>query len=165
MPENTATGTDFGAEVTATDDDSGDTPVYSLEGRDAGSFDIGRTSGQLRTATALDHETKASDTLTVKADAERGGTGTITVTVKVTDVAEKPAMPAAPTVTTMANTTDSLDVSWTKPGLNGGPDIVGYKLQHEVAGSGSSTETTPSGTGTTATVGGLEEDTGCRCGR
>ena len=159
VAENTATGTDFDGPVTATDDDSGDMPVYTLEGPDAGSFAIGRTSGQLSTVTALDHETKDSYTLTVKADDERGGTDMITVTVNVTDVAEKPATPALPMVSATADTTDSVDVGWAKPALNGGPEIVGYKLRYEVAGSGSWTETTPSGTGTTATIGGLEEDT------
>ena len=84
----------------------------------------------------------------------------IDVTVNVIDVAEKPARPVAPRVSATANATDSLDVAWTKPDLDGGPDIVGYKLRYEVSGSGSWTETTPSGTGTTATIGTLAEDTG-----
>ena len=159
MAENTATGTAIGLPVTATDTDSGDTPVYTLEGTDAGSFAIDGTSGQLRTAAALDYETKASYTLRVKADDERGGTATIDVTVDVTDVEEKPATPALPTVTATANTTDSLDVSWTKPALNGGPDIVGYTLRHRVRGVGTWIETTPTGIGTTAMIGGLVEDT------
>ena len=158
VAENTASGQDVGTPVSADDPDN-DPLTYTLEGPDAGSFGINRTTGRLRTSAALDHEAKASYTLTVKADDERGGTATIVVTVNVEDVAEKPAKPAAPTVTTTANTTDSVDVSWTKPGLDGGPDIVGYKLQYEVSGSGSWTETTPSGTGTTATIGTLAEDT------
>ena len=158
VAENTASGQDVGTPVSA-DDPNNDPLTYTLEGPDAGSFGINRTTGRLRTSAALDHEAKASYTLTVKADDERGGTATIAVTVNVTDVAEKPAKPATPTVTTTANTTDSVDVSWRKPGLDGGPDIVGYKLQYEVSGSGSWTETTPSGTGTTATIGTLAEDT------
>ena len=158
VAENTASGQPVGAAVSA--DDADDDPLtYTLEGADAASFGIDRTTGQLRTSAALDHEAKASYTLRVKADDERGGTATIVVTVNVTDVAEQPARPATPTVTPTANTTDSVDVSWTKPGLDGGPDIVGYKLQYEVSGSGSWTETTPSGTGTTATIGTLAEDT------
>ena len=93
----------------------------------------------------------------MKADDERGGTETFNVTVNVTDVDEKPATPAQPTVTATANTTDSLDVSWTKPGLNGGPDIVGYKLRYEVTGSGSWAETSASAT--MAIIASLEEDT------
>ena len=154
VAENTATGTDFGGPVAATDDDP---LTYTLEGADAGSFGIDAGSGQLRTSAALDHETKSSYMLTVKAD-DGTGTDTIAVTVNVTDVAEMPAKPAAPTVTTTLNTTDSVDVSWTKPGRNGGPDIVGYKLRRRV-GVGSWIETTPSGTGTMASIAGLAEDT------
>ena len=158
MAENTASGQPVGAAVSA--DDADDDPLtYTLEGADAASFGIDRTTGRLRTSAALDHEAKASYTLTVKADDERGGTATIVVTVNVEDVAEKPATPVAPGVSATANATDSLDVAWRKPGLDGGPDIVGYKLQYEVSGSGSWTETTPSGTGTTATIGTLAEDT------
>ena len=158
VAENTASGQPVGGVVSA--DDADDDPLtYTLEGTDAASFGIDRTTGQLRTSAALDHEAKASYTLTVKADDERGGTATIVVTVNVEDVAEKPATPVAPGVSATANATDSLDVAWRKPGLDGGPDIVGYKLQYEVSGSGSWTETTPSGTGTTATIGTLAEDT------
>ena len=142
-------------------DDADEDPLtYTLEGADAASFGIDRTTGRLRTRAALDHEAKASYTLRAKADDGHGGTASIDVTVKVTDMAEKPAKPAAPRVSATANATDSLDVAWTKPDLNGGPDIVGYKLRYEVSGSGSWTETTPSGTGTTATIGTLAEDTG-----
>ena len=156
VAENTASGIEFGLPVTATDPDD-DPLTYTLEGADAGSFGIDAGTGQLRTVAALDHETKASYTLTVKADDKRGGTDTFNVTVNVTDVDEKPATPAPPTVTTTANTTDSVDVSWTKPGLNGGPDIVGYKLRYEVTGSGSWAETSASAT--MAIIASLEEDT------
>ena len=88
VAENTASGQPVGKPVTASDPD-GDTLDYTLEGGpDAGSFAIGLTSGQLRTVAALDHETKDSYTLTVKADDGRGGTDTIEVTVKVTLVDE-----------------------------------------------------------------------------
>ena len=158
VAENTASGQDVGTPVSADDPDN-DPLTYTLEGPDAGSFGIDRTTGRLRTRAALDHEAKASYTLRVKADDDHGGTARIVVTVNVEDVAEKPATPAAPRVSATANSTDSLDVAWRKPGLDGGPDIVGYKLQYEVSGSGSWTETTPSGTGTTATIGTLAEDT------
>ena len=159
VAENTASGQPVGAAVSATDAED-DPLTYTLEGADAASFGIDRTTGRLRTSAALDHEAKASYTLRAKADDGHGGTARIDVTVKVTDMAEKPAKPAAPRVSATANATDSLDVAWTKPDLNGGPDIVGYKLRYEVSGSGSWTETTPSGTGTTATIGTLAEDTG-----
>ena len=158
VAENTASGQPVGGVVEA--DDADDDPLtYDLEGTDAGSFGIDTGSGQLRTSAALDHESKSSYAVRVKADDNNGGTATIDVTVNVTDVDEQPARPATPTVAATANTTDSVDVGWAKPALDGGPDIVGYKLQYEVSGSGSWTETTPSGTGTTATIGTLAEDT------
>ena len=158
VAENTASGQPVGGVVDADDADE-DPLTYTLEGADAASFGIDRTTGRLRTRAALDHEAKASYTLRVKADDDHGGTARIVVTVNVEDVAEKPATAAAPRVSATADATDSLDVAWRKPGLDGGPDIVGYKLQYEVSGSGSWTETTPSGTGTTATIGTLAEDT------
>ena len=66
--------------------------------------------------------------MTVKADDGNGGTDTIAVTINVTDVAEQPAKPDPPTVTPTAGAADSLDVSWVKPDLNGGPDITGYDV-------------------------------------
>ena len=96
--------------------------------------------------------------VTVEATDEDDNDGEQSITVAVTDVDEKPDRPAAPTVEATPNATDSLDVSWTAPGLNGGPEITGYKLRHQ-ATSEPWSETTLSGTGTTATIDGLEEDT------
>ena len=156
VAENTASGQPVGAAVSA--DDADDDPLtYTLEGADAASFGIDRTTGQLRTSAALDHEAKAAYEVTVRADDDHGGTARIVVTVNVEDVAEKPTTPAAPRVS--AGTSDGLDVAWRKPGLNGGPDIVGYKLRRQVRGVDPWIQTTPSGTGTTASIGGLEEDT------
>ena len=45
VAENTASGQNVGAPVAATDDDTGDTLTYSLEGADSGSFTIVSTSG------------------------------------------------------------------------------------------------------------------------
>ena len=159
VDENTVSNTDIGVAVAA-DDPDGDTLTYTLEGTDAASFGISGTTGQLLTNVALDHEAKPAYAVTVKADDGEGGTATIPVTVNVNDVNEKSDTPAAPTVAATANTTDSLNAAWTKPGLNGGPEIVGYTLRHRPAGTtGTWTETTPSGTGTTATIGSLSEDT------
>ena len=54
-----------------------------------------------------------------------------------------------------ANTTTSLDVSWTAPGLNGGPALTGYQLRYR-KGSGSWTEPAGTETGTSATIGSLD---------
>ena len=56
------------------------------------SFDIGATTGQLMTKAALDFETKDSYTVEVMAADGNGGTGTIAVTITVTDVPEGSAL-------------------------------------------------------------------------
>ena len=95
IAENTASGTNIGTAVAATDTDTTDTLTYHLGGTDASSFSIVRTSGQLQTKAALDHETKNSYTVTIAVSDGKGGTDTITVTITVTDVAG-----AAPSVET-----------------------------------------------------------------
>ncbi|MYD85139.1 MAG: cadherin repeat domain-containing protein, partial [Acidobacteria bacterium] len=98
-----------GAAVSASDDD-GDTPAYALAGTDAADFSIDGSTGQLRTAAALDHEAGPSRSVTVTASDGNGGSATIPVTVLVTDVDEPPEAPAAPTVAGASGT--SLAVSW-----------------------------------------------------
>ena len=161
VAENSAAATDVGAAVAATDGDN-DTLSYSLAGADAGSFDIVPTSGQIRTKSGvtLDHEADASHAVTVTAADGHGGSATIAVTVTVTDVAEQPETPAAPTVTPTAGSTTSLDVAWTAPGLNGGPALTGYALRYRKGGSGSFTGASHSGTGTGATIGSLDPNSG-----
>ena len=89
IAENTRAGVNISTPVSATDADSGDTLTYSLGGPDASAFDIGRTSGQLRTRTALDYETKNTYTVTVTVT-DGSLSDEITVTISVTDVAETP---------------------------------------------------------------------------
>ena len=74
----TASATNIGAPVTATDGD-GDTLTYTLEGTDAASFDVDSGTGQLKTKAGVlyDHEAKSSYSVTVKADDSNGGTGTM----------------------------------------------------------------------------------------
>ena len=90
VAENTAATTDIGGPVTATDadTDSGDTLTYSLSGRDATSFAIIASSGQLQTKTALDYENKRSYSVTVTATDLSGASDSIKVTITVTDVNE-----------------------------------------------------------------------------
>ena len=132
VAENSVAETNVGAIVTASDTDVGDTLSYSLEGTDAASFDIVSTSGQIQTKTGVtyDHETKSSYEVTVKADDNNGGSATVPVTITVTDVAEQPETPAAPSVTAPENTTTSLEVSWAAPGTNGGPALTGYEVEY-----------------------------------
>ena len=90
VPENTPSGRNIGAPVTATDSDTGigDELTYSLSGTNASSFSIVSSSGQLQTSAALDFETKASYTVVVTATDTANATDTITVTINVTDVSE-----------------------------------------------------------------------------
>ncbi|MDE0637747.1 MAG: cadherin domain-containing protein, partial [Candidatus Poribacteria bacterium] len=87
VAENTASGTNIGNAVAATDADD-DTLTYTLGGTDAASFSIVSTSGQLQTSTSLDYETKNSYSVTVSVSDGNGGSDSITVTINVTDVSE-----------------------------------------------------------------------------
>ena len=53
MSASAPTGASIGLPVAATDADTGDTLTYSLEGRDAASFDINTTTGQLLTKSGV----------------------------------------------------------------------------------------------------------------
>ena len=97
VAENTATETNVGDPVTATDAD-GDTLTYALGGTDAGSFTIVSTSGQLRTKTGVtyDHETQSSYAVTVSVHNGKDANGmpdttiddTIAVAITVSNVDE-----------------------------------------------------------------------------
>ena len=95
VDENTAADTNIGAPITADDPDT-TTLTYTLEGTDAASFDIDSASGQLKTKSPLDHETKSTYSVTVNAS---DGTmnDTITVTITVNDVNEDPEFPSTET--------------------------------------------------------------------
>ena len=86
--ENTATHTNIGTPIAATDADN-DALTYTLGGTDAAAFSIVSTSGQLQTRAALDYETKASYAVTVSVSDGKGGSDSITVTINVTDVDER----------------------------------------------------------------------------
>ncbi len=89
IPENVGVGGDIGAPVTATDRDN-DVLSYSLGNfYDEAGFDIGSTTGQLRTKPALDFEgSTTSYTVAVTAADPSGAEDTITVTITVTNVDE-----------------------------------------------------------------------------
>ncbi len=88
IAENTAADVNIGNAVAATDADN-DTLTYTLSGTDAALFDINSTTGQLKTQTALDYETKSSYSVTVSVSDGNGGSDSITVTINVTDVDEQ----------------------------------------------------------------------------
>ena len=86
IPENTDAGVDIGDPITA---ESTVGPLaYEIAGDDAADFDIDTATGQLKTKSALDYETKASYSFTVAATDELGGTTSLDVTVQVTNVYE-----------------------------------------------------------------------------
>ena len=77
--------------VSATDPDEDDTVSYAITvGNADGKFNIGDGTGAITVASALDHETADSYTLTAQAADGSGGVAAVTVTVTVTDVAEAP---------------------------------------------------------------------------
>ena len=105
IAENTVAGVDIGHAVSATDAD-GDTLTYTLSGTDAAAFRIDNTTGQLRTWTALDYETKSVYTVIITAS-DGSLTNTISVTITVTDVVEGPSN-RAPVFTEGASTTRTI---------------------------------------------------------
>ena len=95
VDENTAADMTIGDAFMATDPDDGDEVMYSLGGDDMGSFAIDAATGQLMTMAMLDHETKDSYMVMVTATDEAGLTGSIMVTISVTDVNDAPMFASA----------------------------------------------------------------------
>ena len=118
VAENTGSGVDIGTAVAATDADN-DTLIYTLDGTDAAAFSIDSTSGQLRTKSALDYETKFSYSVTISVSDDNGGSDSITVTINVTDVTEN----SAPVFTDGASTTRSVAEN-TDAGTNIGTSVA-----------------------------------------
>ena len=164
--------------VRAADSDSeDDIEGYAITGgADQSFFSIGATSGALTFDAAPNFE-DAKDVESVdpanaagnnqyvvevqatSGEGERVQTATQTITVTVTDVAgEAPGKPGAPTVSPASAT--SLTVNWSAPS-NAGPAITDYDYRHRTASpEGNWTEVTNTTiTATTATIGGLSENT------
>ena len=161
VAENTEAGENIGAPIAADDANTGDTLTYSLEGTDAASFDIDSSTGQLKTKDALDHETKDSYTVTVKADDSNGGTDTITVTINVTDVNEPPTFdetgPATRTVSENTGAGENIGLAFTATD----PD-VDASLTYVLGGTDAASftiATTPDGKGQLKTVAPLDHET------
>ena len=157
VAENKAARENIGGPVTATDPDR-DSLAYSLEGTDAASFYIDPATGQIQTSGPLNHEDKASHSVTVKADDARGGMATVSVTINVTDVpGEAPEKPDTPTVVAASST--SLAVNWVAPD-NPGPPITDYDYRYKEPTEANWTEVTDTViTQTNAIVSPLRPDT------
>lgn len=83
IAENAAVGKAAGT-VAATDPDPGDTLSYAIiAGNTAGTFAINASTGEITLAAALNRQTTASYTLTVKASDGNGGEATATVVITV----------------------------------------------------------------------------------
>ncbi|RKU05536.1 hypothetical protein C6503_27085 [Candidatus Poribacteria bacterium] len=92
VAENTASGEAIGNPFQGTDPDSGDTLTYSLHRGDRYSFSIDPNTGQLRTKTALDFETKkVYNDLAIRATDSEGNFDAIFITIHVTNVNEAPS--------------------------------------------------------------------------
>ena len=96
IDENSAPGTNLGSPVTAIDPDGG-TLSYILAGKDASSFAINGSSGQIHVGrgASLDHETKDSYSVTVTATDTSDATDTVTVNITVNNINEAPRFGAA----------------------------------------------------------------------
>ena len=116
VAENTEAGTDIGAPLVATDEDSDDVLTYTLTGDEADPFAIDWATGQIMTKAALDFETKPSYRVVVRATDPAGSpqeasavalnSDEVTVVITVTDVNEAPAVAGEATVTFNEDTGD-----------------------------------------------------------
>ena len=162
VAENSAAGTNVGAVIPeATDTDTGDTLTYSMEGTDAASFAFDASTRQITTIAGVtyNHEaTKNSYSVTVKAS-DGTASATIAVTIDVTDVNEKSAKPDKPTLAKVTGSSTTLTATWTKPDLNGGPDIAGYDVAYREGTTGSWEDFSYVTSGLTTTITGLTADT------
>ena len=104
VAENTASGTNIGSAVSATDANN-DTLTYTLGGTDASSFSIVSTSGQLQTSATLDYETKSSYSVSVSVSDDNGGSDSIPVTISVTNVNEAPSFATTTATRSIAENT------------------------------------------------------------
>ena len=148
VAENTASGTNIGDAVAATDSD-GDSLTYTLgTTTDDAHFAIDSKTGQLQTSGALDYESKDSYTVTVTATDGGGLTASIAVTITVDDVADTPpGQPDAPEISNIKET--SFRITWTAPAA-GSSAISGYGIQYKLTAAEDSAyadvKPTPTGT-------------------
>ena len=158
IAENTAANTNVGAAIPAATDANSDPLTYTMEGTDAASFTFNASTRQIKTKSAVtyDHEAKSSYSVTIKAS-DTTSSDTVSVTINVTDVAEPPSAPSAPTVSGASTT--SLSVSWSAPSNTGKPAITSYDLQYRAGSTGNWSSGPQDQTTTSATIGSLAAST------
>ena len=145
IAENAAANTNVGSPVAATDPD-GDSLTYTLGGKDAASFAIVASTGQLKTKARLNRATKASHTVTVSVRDSRDSNGspdtatdgTITVTITVTGVNDPPVFPDqdpdaqgdqdAKTLAVAENTPPGRNIGGPSPATDADSDALTYSL-------------------------------------
>ena len=133
--ENTRSGQPVGTGVEAGDED-GNRLTYSLKGPGADLFTI-NSSGQIRTKSALDYESREFYSVTVQVDdgqKKDNSTAAKSVTIRVRDIVETPLRARAPRVTGIPGSTTSVGVTWDEP-ENTGPAITEYGVEYRLAGS------------------------------
>ena len=131
VEENKRAGQNVDSAVEATDADR-NRLTYRLEGPGKNSFDITST-GQIRTKSGAkyDYETQSSYSVTVLVDdgkREANSAAAKSVRIEIQDLNERPNAPAAPRVTGVQGSTDSVLVTWNEP-VNTGPPITDYDVQ------------------------------------
>ena len=115
VAEKSPEGTDIGHPVRATDADK-DSLTFSLGGTDASSFSIVTGTGQLKTKAELDFEIRDTYSVTVSVTDGQGGTDSIAVTIRVTDVVDVPVTDEDHQVVVLVDPDDETEVS--TPGGN-----------------------------------------------
>ncbi len=126
------------AKVTATDPDAGNQNLkYSIASDVSGKFEVNQTTGEvsLKSGASLDYETDKQHVVTVRVTDGGNLTDDVQVTIKVTDVNEKPDAGADFTVSAAENVGDTVvlaKVTATDP--DAGPQNLKYSIASDVSG-------------------------------
>ena len=155
-----ATATNIDEPVSATDV-NGDTLTYTLEGQDAGKFDIVSTSGQLRTkvGTKYDYEQNRTYSVTVVVEDSDDNSAEIMVVLSVIDQNEPPLAPTPVFVSPTSGSASKLNASWHPPTNTGRPSINNYDLQYREVGAANYRNGPQNVSGTRINISGLKSGT------
>ncbi len=156
VAENTASGTNIGNAVSATDADD-DTLTYSLTGTDAASFSIDTSSGQVKTSSALNFETKSSYVVAVNVSDGNGGSDSITVTINVTNVNETPVFTDG--VSTTRTIAENVNAGINIGSAVAATDVDGDTLTYSLSGTNAASFDIESTTGQLKTKAALDYET------